>query len=283
MGFRFKITGEAGICLTTTQKAIKRSAPVIAPFDSLFLFAPTMDIRRSVNTRLWADDWFETLDCDEKLLWLYLLTNQYTNMLGIYEVSISRMCFETGLSKESILKAFERFERDGKAFYLCNRFVFLVNWLKNQSMNTNMEKNASSSLKNLPYELKSELLRLHSESFESLSKALVMLPKKEKEKEDEIEIENENEKPKRKRFVPPTIDEVREVMQDENESQKFIAYYESVNWMISKKRMASWKSAIAGWKLRKAEFSKGQDQKPVATSPTKIHVDKNGKRIYGDE
>jgi hypothetical protein len=42
MGFRFKITGEAGICLTTTQKAIKRSAPVIAPFDSLFLFAPTM-------------------------------------------------------------------------------------------------------------------------------------------------------------------------------------------------------------------------------------------------
>jgi len=38
MGFRFKVTDEAGICLTTTQKAIKRSAPVTAPFDSLFLF-----------------------------------------------------------------------------------------------------------------------------------------------------------------------------------------------------------------------------------------------------
>jgi hypothetical protein len=39
MGFRFKVTGEAGICHTTTQKAIKRSAPVTAPFDSLFYFA----------------------------------------------------------------------------------------------------------------------------------------------------------------------------------------------------------------------------------------------------
>jgi hypothetical protein len=106
-------------------------------------------------------------------------------------------------------------------------------------------------------------------------------------KEKEIKVNKikgeESTDVQRKRFTPPTLDEVREVMQDENESQKFIAYYESVNWMISKKRMASWKSAIAGWKLRKAEFSKGQDQKPVATSPTKIHVDNNGKRIYGDE
>jgi hypothetical protein len=39
MGFRFKVTGEAGICHTTTQKAIKRSAPVTAPFNSLFYFA----------------------------------------------------------------------------------------------------------------------------------------------------------------------------------------------------------------------------------------------------
>jgi len=42
MGFRFKVTGEAGICLTTTQKAIKRSAPVTAPFDSLFLLHSPM-------------------------------------------------------------------------------------------------------------------------------------------------------------------------------------------------------------------------------------------------
>jgi len=142
-----------------------------------------MDLRRSVNTRIWADEWFEGLSRDEKLLWLYLLTNQYTNMLGIYEVSMSRISFETGITRETLSKAFERFQREGKAFYICNRFVFLVNWLKNQSMNTNMETNARNSLKNLPDDVITALKSLHMESFESLSKGLVMLPEIEREKE----------------------------------------------------------------------------------------------------
>lgn len=140
-----------------------------------------MDLRRSVNTRIWADEWFEGLSRDEKLTWLYLLTNQYTNMLGIYEVSMSRISFETGITRETLSKAFDRFQRDGKAFYICNRFVFLVNWLKNQSMNTNMEKNARKSLENLPDDVLSTLSSLHMESFESLSKGLVMLPEIESE------------------------------------------------------------------------------------------------------
>jgi hypothetical protein len=218
-----------------------------------------MDLRRSVNTRIWADEWFEGLTRDEKLLWLYLLTNQYTNMLGIYEVSMSRISFETGITRETLSKAFERFQREGKAFYICNRFVFLVNWLKNQSMNTNMEKNARTSLKNLPDDVLSALSTMHMESFESLSKGLLMLP----EIESESEIENEIEKPQRKRFTPPTLDEVREIMKDELESQKFIAYYETVDWTVGKKQMKNWKSAIAGWKLR----NNTQSNEPTHTTP----------------
>jgi hypothetical protein len=163
-----------------------------------------MDLRRSVNTRIWADEWFEGLSRDEKLLWLYLLTNQYTNMLGIYEVSMSRISFETGITRETLSKAFERFQREGKAFYICNRFVFLVNWLKNQSMNTNMEKNARTSLENLPDDVLSALSTMHMESFESLSKGLVMLPEIEREKE--IENGNRKLKVKAESGYPPDFD-----------------------------------------------------------------------------
>jgi hypothetical protein len=198
-----------------------------------------MDLRRSVNTRIWADEWFEGLSRDEKLLWLYLLTNQYTNMLGIYEVSMSRISFETGITRETLSKAFERFQREGKAFYICNRFVFLVNWLKNQSMNTNMEKNARTSLENLPDDVLSALSIMHMESFESLSKGLVMLPEIEREKE--IENGNRKLKVKAESGYPPDFD---------------------LAWELYK-RKGSKKLALTEWKnLTDIEKKKVQDHIP---------------------
>ena len=147
-----------------------------------------MDIRRSINTKIWADEWFEGLEPENKLLWLYLLTNQYTNMLGIYELTFKRMAFETGMDQERLLKAFEGFRRDGKVFYI-ESHVVLVNWMKNQSMNPNMKKACVAQWQKLDESVKKALLELGIKSFESLSKGLVTLPKKEKE----IEIEKEEE------------------------------------------------------------------------------------------
>ena len=216
-----------------------------------------MDLRRSVNTRIWADEWFESLTREEKLTWLYLLTNQYTNMLGIYEVSMSRVSFETGITRETLSKAFERFQRDGKAFYLCGRYIFLVNWLKNQTMNPNMEKNARNSLKTLPNDVVSALQALHLESFESLSKGLVMLP----EIERESEIENEGEKDQRKRFTPPSLDEVIEYMGSRPHAERFCNYYQSNGWKVGKNPMKDWQATARNW------LSKDKEQTPQAGTP----------------
>ena len=186
-----------------------------APTYGVFL-CYKMDIRRSINTRMWADEWFESLNQDEKLLWLYLLTNQYTNLLGIYEVSQSRISFETGISRETLSKAFEGFQRVGKAFYLCGRYVFLVNWLKNQSMNTNMDKNARASLENLPSDVLKALEAMHLESFESLSKGLATLPEIEREKEREIETEKES---KTRESAPVVLDSNPTIEQCEHAAQ----------------------------------------------------------------
>ncbi|NLZ31343.1 MAG: hypothetical protein GX885_11505 [Methanomicrobiales archaeon] len=115
-----------------------------------------------------------------------------TNMLGVYELSLRKITFETGLTVEAVTKAFEAFERDRKAFYI-DGFVILINWLKNQSMNTNMKTSALRIFDNLPNWLKERLQIKASEGFESLSKGFEMLSKKEKEKEIESEIEDESE------------------------------------------------------------------------------------------
>ena len=49
---------------------------------------------RSVNTAFWSDPWVEDLTPSEKLLYIYFITNEKTNMLGIYELSIKKISFE---------------------------------------------------------------------------------------------------------------------------------------------------------------------------------------------
>ncbi len=152
-----------------------------------------MDLRRSINVKFWTDEWIEKLDQKGKLLFLYLLTNPLTNLLGIYKISIKRISFETGLTDEAIKDCLKSFESISKCFYF-DEYIILVNHIKNQNLNTNMVKNVMSDFDNLPNSLKDKLKLNHSECFESLSKGLQTLSTLEKEKEIEIlKVEKEIE------------------------------------------------------------------------------------------
>ena len=86
---------------------------------------------RFINTKIWNDSWVIELDPIEKLLFLYLLTNEHTNIAGIYELPLRLMAFETGIDKEMILKVFNRFETANKIHYI-NNWVYIVNFVKHQ-------------------------------------------------------------------------------------------------------------------------------------------------------
>lgn len=75
---------------------------------------------RSLNTRIWQDGWFETLSTSEKLLFIYLLTNQYVNLPGIYELSDRRILLETGLDNEQLQSAKKSLE---------NKIMFFDGWI----------------------------------------------------------------------------------------------------------------------------------------------------------
>lgn len=152
---------------------------------------------RSVSTAVWSDVWFEDLTPNQKLIWLYLITNEKTNMLGIYEASIKKIAFETGVNKTEVEKALSEFTKAGRVKYQHNHII-LVKFLKHQNFNTNMKKSAIDVYLNLPKELIDSNLKLDKdkpkESFQTLSKHLGMVRKVEVEVEEEIEEEVQKEK-----------------------------------------------------------------------------------------
>lgn len=89
---------------------------------------------RLVKTKFWTDNYvLDELNPIDKLLFLYLITNPYTNISGVYELSLKIMAVETGIDKENIEKVIlPRFEKDGKIFYR-NGWICIKNFVKNQN------------------------------------------------------------------------------------------------------------------------------------------------------
>ena len=145
---------------------------------------------RSLNTAFWSDPFVEELTPSQKLLYIYLITNEKTNMLGIYELSIRKMSFDTGILKDDILKALKGFETIGKVKRVKD-YIILVNYLKHQKFNTNMKKSAIDIYNSLPKELKSNKITVSKsnpiKSFETLLNHYLMVSKVEVEYEDETE------------------------------------------------------------------------------------------------
>lgn len=117
-------------------------------------------------------------------------------MLGVYELSIRKISFETSIDSKTVRKALEAFERIGKVRYTKN-YIILLNFAKHQNYNTNMKKSAIDTYNNLPKELRindEEISKDNpSEGFERVLKCLGMVRKIEVEIEDESEIEEEKE------------------------------------------------------------------------------------------
>lgn len=221
-----------------------------------------MDIRRSINTSFWSDEWVEMRDPIEKLLYLYLLTNQQTNIAGIYEVSLKRMAFETGLDRDTVSNILNRFQEAGK-IKIVDSYIIICNWLDNQAMNTNMKKGAWDVLEALPDAVKSVALTVASYgSFLKDSEGFGMLRKKEKEKEKESEKEiillkdasNGDAVPMQAIKIDYNFQRQEwEGLQD-NKRSEWVRAYPEISVETELKRAAAWLTANP--KRRKKDYAK---------------------------
>ena len=86
------------------------------------------------------------------------------------------------------------------------------------------------------------------------------------------EVIVEAEPPTRKRFVPPTVDEVRDYCYDRGNAvdpQRFVDYYTSNGWMVGKNKMKDWKAAVRTWEQK-------EGSKPKATKNSNPFLDMVG-------
>jgi len=91
-----------------------------------------MSKQRIVKDGFWSDPYIEKLDPSEKLLFLYLITNQQNNIAGVYELRPKRAGFETGFDVEVVETILSRFENDGKIARMRD-WVIMKNFHKHQN------------------------------------------------------------------------------------------------------------------------------------------------------
>lgn len=155
--------------------------------------------KRYINTKFWSDNYIVDLEPLERYLFLYFLTNEHTDICGIYELPKRIMAFETGLDIETISNALERFSNDRKIQFI-DGWVYVHNFTKNQASNENMVKGATRSLEEVPAQVMAKIKEI-TESSESLSKpsesfgkprlTLTLTPKPTEDMSDKSDVQAE--------------------------------------------------------------------------------------------
>ncbi len=116
-----------------------------------------MNKHRIINTNFWQDAFIEELTPPEKLLFIYLLTNSLTTLIGVYEITVKRIAYDTQLERDFIMATLNKFS-ESKKIHFTDNFIVIKSWLKNQKLNENMKISANKEINKLPNRLKILLL-----------------------------------------------------------------------------------------------------------------------------
>lgn len=83
-----------------------------------------------------------------------------------------------------------------------------------------------------------------------------------KEEEDKEDKEKElKKKGKTSRFVPPTLEQVKEYCDSRNNGvdyNKWFNFYQAKGWYVGKNKMKDWKAAVRTWENKEKEVTNGQ-------------------------
>lgn len=106
---------------------------------------------RLINTKFWVDTYvLNELNPIDKLFFLYILTNPYTDISGVYELPLKMAAVESGIDRENIEKVIiPRLEKDGKILYR-DGWMAIKNFRKHQVLNPKVKKGMEDGLAKAP-------------------------------------------------------------------------------------------------------------------------------------
>ena len=92
---------------------------------------------RQIHTHIWDDPHFEELSPQAKLVFIYSFSNKHRNEAGLYNITVRKLAFETGLSQEDAEKAIKEIEANDMVRYdWDNHVLWAKNSLKYQSVSS---------------------------------------------------------------------------------------------------------------------------------------------------
>lgn len=81
---------------------------------------------RIIHTKFWKDDYIVSLTSEEKMMFIYFITNEYVNILHLYYLPDRVILFDTGIDRGMLDLIKQKFQND-KKIYFKDGWVFLRN------------------------------------------------------------------------------------------------------------------------------------------------------------
>lgn len=234
--------------------------------------------KRVVDMSFWTDDKVVDLfSPEDKYFFLYLLTNPHSTQLGIYPLNKKVAAFELGYSVEAVAVLLDRFQNKYQIIRYSEETgeVAILHYLRH-SIVKGGKPVEDLLLREINNVKNKDLLRYVSESISeddnlndtvrTVLSNLHIYNSLEDKKENVNGNDNVNavsyhdsyhdsyhESSKvPKRFVPPTVEEVRVYCSEKNytgvDPEYFVDYYQMRGWVLTNgKKMVDWKAAVRNW------------------------------------
>lgn len=210
---------------------------------------------RSIQTSFWSDSKIiDDFTPEDRYFYLYLLTNEKSNQLGCYELSIKQICRDTGYNEETIKKLIDRFQNNLKVIYydFSTKEILLKNWYKYNWLDSDktricIEKEFSLIKSNYLIDLLSPLYAPYIPLGSKKKKKKKKKNNKNKKKNSESEISQNCD------FVAPTLADILSYSQslnfeDKEYCERFYNTYESVGWVNANGiEIKNWKLVFKNW------------------------------------
>jgi hypothetical protein len=105
---------------------------------------------RQIHVSIWKDEWFLDLEPRDKLLFIYLFSNENASLSGLYKLPMKVIAFETGLEVKYITDALARFSKANKVHYE-NGIVWVVNMRRyHETKSSKVQQRISNDIVSIP-------------------------------------------------------------------------------------------------------------------------------------
>ena len=155
-----------------------------------------MALYRHVYLKFWKDDKvMELFSVEEKLLFLFLLTNPNTTQIGVYKILPKEIAFMTGFEEEEVSIMLELFEKEYKLikYNKLTHEIAIVHWARynlNKAGGKPMMDCISSELSRVEDVSLLQVILDHIKN-EGIKKLYINAIRREKEKSSKVKDEGE--------------------------------------------------------------------------------------------